>query len=89
MPDEYDWSDEACPKCSHELTHTKPCDNWPCDDGYCDEHEEDPINFAPGEAYTVCRECRGTGHLRWCPACGHDLNSEPTLAATTDSAEAD
>lgn len=72
--DEYEIDDTPCPKCGHHTTRSRTCDEVGCDDGYIDEHDEDPINFAPGQAYEVCQECRGTGHVRWCPKCGCDLN---------------
>jgi hypothetical protein len=39
-----------------------------------DESEDDPINFMPGELYTQCAECRGTGVEVWCPECGENLS---------------
>jgi len=73
--DDYELLEVVCPKCGQHPTHTRCCDNLLCEDGWVDEHEEDAVNFAPGEEYLICTECRGTGRLRWCPKCGTDLNS--------------
>lgn len=45
-----------------------------CEDGWIDEYEFDPINYAEGEFQTRCRDCSGTGIERWCPGCGTDLS---------------
>lgn len=72
--DDYDVEHEGkCPKCGHSPVHSRDCINW-CDDGYCDEHDDDPINFAPGERLVECDECKGTGIERWCPSCGENLS---------------
>lgn len=63
-----------CPKCGSFETRSRHCQAWPCDDGYCDEYEDDPINYAPGEVLTLCRECWGTGVERWCAKCGFDIS---------------
>jgi len=68
--------DEACPRCGEYQVHFRSCDQIGCEDGWCDEHDDDPINFAPGQEYAMCRECYGFGVLRWCRACGLDLNWE-------------
>ena len=78
MSNEYDDDSEAdlyedlppCPKFGSFETRSRHCQAWPCDDGYCDEYEDDPINYAPGEVLTLCRECWGTGIERWCAKCG-------------------
>lgn len=72
--EEYDIETEfTCPKCGHSPLHSRTCNNW-CDDGWFDEHDEDPINFSPGEEYSRCEECKGTGIERWCPSCGTNLS---------------
>jgi len=65
--------DLYCPKCGHTPVHHRDCMNW-CEDGFFDENDDDPINFAPGEAMRMCSECRGTGIERWCPSCGANLS---------------
>lgn len=72
--DDYDLDDRPCPKCNHHFTHSRICDSLYCEDGYIDESEEDPINLCPGEEYTKCAECGGTGIQWWCPSCGESLN---------------
>jgi len=69
-----DWehSEIECPQCGHE-TRTKDCDAIHCDDGYIDRYEDDAINYRPGMAFVMCRECIGTGHHHWCAKCGWDL----------------
>lgn len=67
-------TDLSCPKCGHDTLHSRDCTNLSCEDGYIDEYEDDPINFAPGEEERPCRECRGTGIERWCPKCGTNLS---------------
>ena len=82
MSDDYDdYSDDycdetPCPRCGEWEVHSRPCESIGCDDGWCDEHDDDPVNFGPGEEFTMCRECFGTGFVRWCRKCGCDLNFE-------------
>lgn len=56
---------ETCNVCGSDLEWV---DCWECGgEGEHDLHEEDPINFSPGEEYETCRLCRGnTGWLE-CP----------------------
>lgn len=71
---DYEIDDESsCRKCGHSPIHYRECTNW-CEEGYHDESDDDPINFAPGEAYIPCTECRGTGTEIWCPSCGMNLS---------------
>lgn len=72
--DDVQYIEGACPKCGEHELRSRYCDVIGCDDGYIDEHDDDPINFAPGEEYSVCQECFGTGRVRWCSKCGHDLS---------------
>lgn len=71
---DYELDDRPCPKCNNPITHWRYCEEMYCDDGYIDEYEFDAINYAPGEEYTECEECHGTGVQWWCPNCGADLN---------------
>lgn len=66
--------DGPCPKCGEHKVMSRYCDAFNCDYGYCDEYEDDPINFAPGEEYVLCRECFGTGVMRWCSGCGCNIS---------------
>ncbi len=68
---DWEYSDESCPKCGQQMA-TRSCDVIGCDDGYIDEYDDDPINFAEGESYERCSECRGTGIHEWCRECGWD-----------------
>lgn len=46
---------------------------WNCfGEGEFDEHDDDPINFSPGEAYETCSECRGEGGWVVCGECNVD-----------------
>lgn len=85
MEYDFDMEDYPCPKCGAYEVRSRSCDVIGCDDGFCDEYDDDPINFAPGEELTICEECLGTGILRWCAKCGCDItqheylkNEEPT-----------
>jgi predicted RNA-binding Zn-ribbon protein involved in translation (DUF1610 family) len=72
--DDYQITDEVqCPKCGNEITHYRTCQNFDCDDGYCDANEKDPINYMPGEIIYKCKQCNGTGIESWCPKCGAGL----------------
>lgn len=71
---DYELSDNECPKCGASETHYRHCDTIGCEDGFIDEYETDAINFSPGESYEMCRECWGTGIQAWCPTCGADLS---------------
>lgn len=72
--DEYnqDYENE-CPECGHSPLHFRDCQNY-CDDGYFDEYEDDPINYAPGESITICTDCWGSGIETWCPKCGLNIS---------------
>lgn len=73
MDDYEDVYETHCPKCNHSPIRQRDCSGW-CDDGYLDEHDDDPINYGPGESLVRCPECKGTGIERWCPNCGEDLS---------------
>lgn len=73
MDDDYEQDETPCPKCGEDQVRWRHCDVLDCDDGYIDEHHDDPVNFGPGELYTTCHECCGTGVVRWCAACGCDI----------------
>lgn len=76
MDDDYAAEDyeTSCPKCGHSPTMSQRCAVVGCDDGWIDMYEyDDPMLFSPGEE-EPCQECHGVGILRWCPACGADLN---------------
>lgn len=72
MSDDYEIGDLPCPACGNNATHSRHCSAFDCLDGYIDESHDDPINFAPGEEFSICRECKGHGIERWCPSCGAD-----------------
>lgn len=71
--DDYEVDDTPCPKCGNPNTHYRRCGNFGCEEGFIDEHDDDPINFAPGEEFMECDECSGHGVERWCPKCGADF----------------
>lgn len=54
-----------CDICGAELEWTE-CYNG-CDEGYFDEHNYDPVNYAPREAFTKCEVCKGEGGYLQCP----------------------
>ena len=64
--------DVPCPKCGHHETRSRRCTNIGCEDGYVDEHDSDPVNYARGEEMEFCPECRGYEIIRWCLKCGAD-----------------
>jgi hypothetical protein len=74
--DDYMLDDGVCPDCGHAPVHWRTCSEIGCQDGWIDEYDDDPINYAPGEAYAMCATCRGTGIECWCPACGADLSGK-------------
>lgn len=72
--DDIEEIEATCPKCCHHPIKRKDCDNLGCNEGYCDEYDDDPINFPQeGECIYKCSECKGTGAVIWCPSCGADL----------------
>lgn len=75
FPDEIETDELHCPNCGTN-TRSRHCTSLFCEDGYIDEYEDDPINFAPGEEYSRCDECHGTGIERWCPNCGWQWRGE-------------
>ena len=74
---DYEYGEEECPKCNHEHTHYRFCTSLYCEDGFVDQYETDPINYAPGQSLYECDECNGTGVESWCPNCGYDLSNDP------------
>ena len=62
----------SCPKCNHTPIHYRVCQH--CEDGFNDEHENDAINFMPGESLIRCNECYGAGTEIWCPKCGCNIS---------------
>jgi DnaJ-class molecular chaperone len=72
MSDDYEYDDEACPKCGHSPTHRRECGE--CDEGYVNRYEEDPMWYDDEDV--PCDECNGTGWQRWCPKCGHSLQKD-------------
>lgn len=64
--DDWDYSDENCPKCGSQMAETD-CLQIGCEDGWYTD--EDGIN---GNSEYSCPDCRGTGCLIWCKECGWD-----------------
>ena len=62
-----------CPKCGSEPVLRKNCHELHCENGYIDEYDNDPINFAMGEIEYPCPECEGSGQIVWCRSCGHQI----------------
>lgn len=86
--DDYEFDDEACPKCGTYPTHARRCHVIGCEDGYIDLHEyDDPLFFDEGET-EICRECWGTGWERWCPKCGYDLQRARLTQREPDDGDA-
>lgn len=73
--DDYDIDDIVCPNCRTQL-HSRDCSQIGCNDGFIDAHNDDPLNYSPGESYEKCGECHGTGIERWCPNCGWQWRGE-------------
>lgn len=73
MSDDWEYDESECPECGHYPTKFMRCSVTGCDDGWIDMHEfDDPMLFDEGDV-EMCRECNGTGIVRWCPNCGHDM----------------
>lgn len=66
--------EECCPKCGHSPTHYRDCQGLMCFEGFVDDNDDDPINFAPGESFRTCTDCYGTTIEEWCPKCGYDIS---------------
>jgi predicted RNA-binding Zn-ribbon protein involved in translation (DUF1610 family) len=85
--DDIEYADQSCPKCGSSEVMRRECDCLSCDEGFIDEHEDDPINYMEGEMYRPCSECGGHGAHVWCRNCGWDLlekrylNGSPEVAA--------
>lgn len=76
-PDDYVFDlDGACPRCGEQELRWRDCDQIGCEDGFIDEHDDDPVNFAPGEESYMCEECFGTGSQKWCSKCGLDITRQ-------------
>lgn len=74
MSDEWEFDfDLPCSKCGHSPTKWMRCTNYACDDGWIDMYEyDDPMLFDEGDM-EPCQDCHGTGIVRWCGECGHEL----------------
>ena len=77
MSFENDWeySDCECPACGNPTTHERDC--FECDENHeecdcCDDICQGSGHCIHGDGMTECRECHGTGIVRWCPKCGAD-----------------
>lgn len=57
-----------CRKCGSDDCEWEQC--WQCH-GECafDLHDEDGVNYAPGEEYETCPECNGNGGYLVCHNC--------------------
>lgn len=51
--------------CGSEMEWTE-CYSLGCDNGFVDEYDDDPINYAPGEEFSKCRVCDGKGGYYVC-----------------------
>ena len=71
--DDYEYCDQPCPRCGHTPTHWRDCTAF-CGEGFIDLHDDDPINYAPGEEIEPCPECLGTGIEHWCPKCSYNMS---------------
>lgn len=65
--------DSECPHCGHSPICWRDCTELGCEDGFMDAHDDDSINYAPGELIYKCNECNGTGTISWCPGCGKGI----------------
>lgn len=79
-----DPADDLCPVCGHYQDWQR-CTVIGCDDGYVDEHDDDPVNYAEGEEYYPCPECRGRGGYWICTGPEH---TEEQVAAYRAKVEA-
>jgi DnaJ-class molecular chaperone len=60
--------DPLCPRCGSDDMEWEEC--YVCDgEGEFDAYDDDPINYAPGEEYEMCRECSGNGGFLVCQSC--------------------
>ncbi len=51
MAADFEIEDINCPKCGHAPIHNRDCAELTCNDGFIDQHYDDPINFMPGEDF--------------------------------------
>lgn len=63
--EEFDYP--CCKKCGGDLEWID-CWQHDCEDGWYDLHDEDPINYEPGDR-ARCNECDGNGGWSVCRAC--------------------
>lgn len=71
--EEYEIFEGKCPHCEHTVIHQIDC-TYGCENGWFDDHDEDPLNYYPGESESKCMECLGTGFETWCANCGANLS---------------
>lgn len=66
--DHFDPDGYRCAKCGSDDCERQQC--WHCHgEGGFDLHDEDAVNFAPGEETETCEECHGQGEYWFCHAC--------------------
>ncbi len=66
----------ACPKCGSDDTDWEQC--WNCHgEGGFDMHDDDPINYGPGEETEACLECGGHGGYLICHQCIRNAKEKP------------
>lgn len=63
---------ERCQKCEGEWVE---CWNG-CEEGWVDEYDDDPINYAPGQEFRQCNQCHGNGGWTVCTC---DASTEEVL----------
>lgn len=66
MIDDYEESDNACPKCGETLAYRR-CSALGCEDGTIDD-DDDPL----WPESVTCDTCCGVGYEEWCRCCGWD-----------------
>ena len=71
--------DAQCSGCGGDIEWE---DCWQCSgEGGYDEAESDPINYAEGECWNRCEECKGRGGWNWCASCKQILLADKPFEA--------
>jgi DnaJ-class molecular chaperone len=68
-------TDAGCPKCGSDDTEWETC-HLCFGEGEFDMHEEDGVNYAPGEEFETCEECGGEGGYLVCHECQRRAKAE-------------
>jgi hypothetical protein len=67
MSDDWEYSEDECPKCGSQLA-SRRCDELGCENGEIED--DDGLGWVDIDK---CDACNGKGYQEWCRTCGWDM----------------